>query len=566
MTVAVDPPVAVRVPAGDEAALRGQMSSLRALLFLSMLMAESEEAQVLHLATTAVPSMAACQVAGLHVDGSWSLTAFGCTDPAVRRQIAGSLTSPGGQLSIEGEPWAWAYPLRTISGYIGHLIVRAESPPTETEQFFLRALVQQMGAILGSARAHARERATAEELRKTVLALEQTVGALESRMEIHDRLTRVAVDGGGQEGIARTVHEVTGYPVAIEDRFGNLWAWAGPHRPDPYPKDPPARREQMLRRAIREGRPTRDGGRLVVVARPRDDTVGVLALIDPAATAGNQELVALEHGATVLAMELARLRSLAETEMRVRRDLVEELLSGTDDESALARAQALGYDLQRDHRVVVVEGRGRTNDDEMFFHAVRRAARDHRAGSLIVARGESVVVLADSEPPWNQFRERILAELGRGRCRVGVGGLCRTAADFPRSYREAQLALKMQCTPHSKEGVTIFDDLGVYRVLGELGDTATAPVMERFVREWLGPLIDYDAQKGSELVTTLGRYFECGGNYDATSEALAVGRSTFKYRLRRIREILGHDLSDPETNFNLQLATRAWSVSKALRG
>jgi sugar diacid utilization regulator len=321
----------------------------------------------------------------------------------------------------------------------------------------------------------------------------------------------------------------------------------------------------MLRRAIRAGRPTRDGGRLVVVARPRDDTVGVLALIDPAGTAGPQELVALEHGATVLAMELARLRSLAETELRLRRDLVEELLSGTDLEGALARAQALGYDLERDHRVVVVEGRGRTEDEELFFHAVRRAARDHGAGSLIVARGESVVVLAESEPRWDAFRETILAELGRGRCRVGVGGLCRTPADFPRSHREAQIALKLQRTTQGQEGTTVFDDLGVYRVLGELGDTATAPVMERFVRDWLGPLIDYDAHKGSELVPTLCRYFDCGGNYDATAEALAIGRSTFKYRLRRIRELLTHDLSDPEVNFNLQLATRAWHVSQALR-
>jgi sugar diacid utilization regulator len=322
----------------------------------------------------------------------------------------------------------------------------------------------------------------------------------------------------------------------------------------------------MLRRAIREGRPTRDGGRLVVVARPRDDTVGLLALIDPGGTAGNQELVALEHGATVLAMELARLRSLAETELRLRRDLVEELLSGTDQESALARAQALGHDLERDHRVVVVEGRGRTKDEEMFFHAVRRAARDYGAGSLIVARGEGVVVLAESAPPWDQFRERVAAELGGGQCRVGVGGLCHQPADFPRSYREAQIALKMQCATQGKAGVTLFDDLGVYRVLGELGDIATAPVMERFVHDWLGPLVDYDASKGSELVPTLCRYFECGGNYDATAEALAVGRSTLKYRLRRIRELLGHDLCDPEMSFNLQLATRAWQVSQALRG
>jgi hypothetical protein len=51
------------VPAAEDPALRDQMSSLRALLFLSMLMAESDEGQVLHLATTAVPSLAACQAA-----------------------------------------------------------------------------------------------------------------------------------------------------------------------------------------------------------------------------------------------------------------------------------------------------------------------------------------------------------------------------------------------------------------------------------------------------------------------------------------------------------------------
>ena len=42
-------------------------------------------------------------------------------------------------------------------------------------------------------------------------------------------------------------------------------------------------------------------------------------------------------------------------------------------------------------------------------------------------------------------------------------------------------------------------------------------------------------------------------------------RNTLKYRLQRIRQITGHDLSDPETCFNLQLATRAWQTITALR-
>jgi DNA-binding PucR family transcriptional regulator len=89
--------------------------------------------------------------------------------------------------------------------------------------------------------------------------------------------------------------------------------------------------------------------------------------------------------------------------------------------------------------------------------------------------------------------------------------------------------------------------------------------VERFVQEWLGPLLDYDATKGAALVPTLTQYLECGRSYDLTAEAVAVHRNTLKYRLRRIREISGRDLGDPGTCFNLQLATRAWATLLALR-
>jgi DNA-binding PucR family transcriptional regulator len=112
-------------------------------------------------------------------------------------------------------------------------------------------------------------------------------------------------------------------------------------------------------------------------------------------------------------------------------------------------------------------------------------------------------------------------------------------------------------------GLTLFDDLGVFQLLAEVEDTVS---VERFVRTWLGPLLDYDARKPADLVPTLSRFLELGQAYDATSEALAIHRSTLKYRLQRIREISQRDLSDPDTQFNLQLATRAWQTLVALRG
>ena len=57
----------------------------------------------------------------------------------------------------------------------------------------------------------------------------------------------------------------------------------------------------------------------------------------------------------------------------------------------------------------------------------------------------------------------------------------------------------------------VYDDLGIYRLFA-LGEDDHD--VKRFVREWLGPLLDYDATSRSDLVGTLWQYFESGGNYD----------------------------------------------------
>ena len=565
------------VPAGSgsDAVLQDRLSTMQGLLTLSMVMTEgADEPRILHLASSAVASLGHAHLDGLFVsDRGWRLTRGPCSEADVRADVEAQfavLDVVGGAVAIMGEGWGWAYPLRSLEGHFGFLLVAAEAQPDTYEQFLLRVLAQQTGIALANARMHARERAIADELRATNAALAAAVAAAELSTTIHDRLTQVAFFGEGQEGIARAVHELTGYPVAVEDQYGNLRARAGP-APDPYPREEPAAREELMRRAQQAGRPIREGARLIAVAHPGGAGLGVLVLFDVEGTAGEQGVTALEHGATVLAMDLARLHSLAESELRVTRDLVEELLAGADAEHALALAQALGYELQRPHRVLVVESPGGIQEEGALLHAVRLAARDTDAGSLLAPRSQSVVVLSalssavaagGMDGPWEQLRSAIRPRLAGRTCRIGVGGRCDGPADFPRSYREAQLALRMQYASGGDGKVTVFDQLGVYRILAEAQDTGT---IERFVREWLGPLLDYDAAKRTDLVPTLSSYLEHGGSYDAAAKAVAVHRSTLKYRLQRIREISGLDLSDPETRFSLQLATRARDTLAALR-
>jgi DNA-binding PucR family transcriptional regulator len=210
---------------------------------------------------------------------------------------------------------------------------------------------------------------------------------------------------------------------------------------------------------------------------------------------------------------------------------------------------------------LVVDCDRRPGEDGAFFHAVRRAARDAAVGSLLVTRGSTVVVLSDTDQVWEDFRLLVRAELGR-ECRLGVGGTCDRPPDFPRSYHEARLALGVYATSDLRDMTVEFDRLGVFQLLADVEEPAG---IQRFVSQWLHALLAYDARKGSELVLTLSRYLENGGNYDATASSMSMHRNTLKYRLQRIREISGHDLTDADTHFNLQLATRAWQTLQALR-
>jgi sugar diacid utilization regulator len=550
----------------EEANLRERLGEFRALLVISLLMTESvNEDQILELAASSAPGLGPWRIEGYgFTDGRWRPGQGAGHAPAVTGDLSGQLAalgSRGSKVNLPGRGWAWAYPLRGVSGLLGHLVASCDREPSDEERFLIQVIAQQTGVAVSNARLHARERATAAELAVTNAALAETVTSLQRSMDIHERLTRVAVSGEGQPGIAKALHELTGMPVAIEDRYGNLAAWAGPGQPSPYPKESFAKREHLLRRLMRDSKPVRDGERLILLASPRSDVIGVLALVDPGRRADHADLVALEHGATVLSMELARLRGIADTELRLRRDLVHDLLDGTDDASALSRAEALDYDLRRPHRVVIVEGKGRARAHDALLSAVRRAMRKTRQEGLVENWSGNVAIVTAGQADWEQLRRAIMSDLG-GQSHIGVGGTCARPSELPRSLREAGLALRLQKTLLPGSGACEYPRLGIFRMLAAIPDLTD---VEEFVRDWLGSLLDYDARRKAELVRTLTQYLEHGGNYDATAAELSVHKSTLKYRLQRIRELTGVELNDPDVHFNLQLATRAWGTLQALR-
>ncbi|MCE3549868.1 helix-turn-helix domain-containing protein [Pseudonocardia sp. RS11V-5] len=564
-------------------ALLQENANLRRLIALSSAMAELlDEGEIVGCALDAVAALTPCHpVAALLDAGQVGVRAPDgrvVDRPGLAARLAALGDADGDVAAEVGTRWAMAYTVRALDAHAGHLVVACGHAPSREHRVVLRLLVQQTNLALGTARLRCREHAAAREMRVVNASLEEANGRLtaavvdlQRRREAHERLAGAVAAETGEAGIATEVHRLTGLPVAVEDAAGGLRAWAGPGRPEhPRPDlvDRTARRRRtaLLAEACRSPEPVRDHDRLVAVARPRDEVLGVLALVDPAGRAGEYEAFVLQHGALMLTVELSHQRNLVESELRLRRDLVDDLLAGTDVAGARSRAEALGHDLTSPHRVLVL----RWPAEEGLVRAVEQASRAALGATPLLARRPDGIVLVAPEPdgpeepdgrcPWEALHravtERLPAALGSPGA-IGVGAVCHDPAGLARSFLEAQRALTVRLGCGRPVGVTRYEDLGIYRVLTVDGDDGE---VRGYVREWLGPLLDYDSTNGADLVRTVWQYLEQGGNYDATARALLIHRSTLRYRLRRIREISGLDLGAVDTRLNLHVAARAWHL------
>ncbi|NMO88325.1 hypothetical protein HH311_00875 [Actinomycetospora sp. TBRC 11914] len=327
--------------------------------------------------------------------------------------------------------------------------------------------------------------------------------------------------------------------------------------------------------------------------------------------AGALHAIGLATGA--LSLHLLHRHHLARTELRLRHDLVETVLLECDPddldaeiERRIGRASALSHDLTGPHRVLAVHPRhGRWPGDQAVGDLMEHAARTLDMSFLGTLRGQTAILVCGPPAAWLAGSGTALAPwtgeptttthaatgtatpgtgTGTGSATdapgsgtpwqlvhdafthvlhdapaVGVGGYVDRPEHLPRSYREAMQALTVRTRQPDPTGLIAFEDLGLYRLLATPDGRRQAGA---FVQDWIGHLLAYDNDRRAGLVHTLGIYLDHGGNYDATAAALHIHRSTLRYRLQRIRELTGHDLTDTDTRLNLHVAVRAAVIAE----
>lgn len=136
------------------------------------------------------------------------------------------------------------------------------------------------------------------------------------------------------------------------------------------------------------------------------------------------------------------------------------------------------------------------------------------------------------------------------RMTIGVGKLTRSLRCLYKSYRQAKAIMRIREKRSMLEAGYIYADMGAYRLLLGLEDREIA---DDYLRTLLGPLLDYDAQKGADLVEVLRTYLFNNGSVQETAAQLYVHRNTVNCRINRAAEILGMDLGNLEARLQLML-------------
>jgi len=443
-------------------------------------------------------------------------------------------------------------PLVVEGVVIGALLAvhRTVRPFPPSEITLLTSFAAHAAVALENARLFEKTQAALAEVDEANRQIRAHSEAVERAASAHDQLTDVLLHGGRVGDVAAVVADVLRGSLVVYDADLRELAVAG------GPVSLPDGFERAVAEARSSGRSVELGAGkdrvYVAAALAGAEHLGTLVLHGRVEPLGLADRRTIERGALVTALVLLFGRSVAEAEDRVRGELLADLLSGreADPGRLVERARRQRADLERPCLVAVaaVEGLDR--------HRAGQVAARH-AGELLGLGGDhdglAVLVVPGAEPleAGSALRARIRA--AGGSATVGVVAAGAGPRAVAAAYEEARACLTTLRTLGRHGEVSDPAGLGVARlVLGDSGPEALAA----FVTATIGPVLDYDARRGTELGETLEAWFASGARPAETAKALHIHPNTVAQRLDRVTRLLGDGWRDPRRGLDLQLALR----------
>ncbi len=455
-------------------------------------------------------------------------------------------------------------PLVVDGTVIGALLAvhRTVRPFPPGEVSLLMSFAAHAALALENARLFARTQEALAEVDAANRQIRAHSEAMELAAHAHDELTDVLLKGGGVADVAAVLADVLQGDVAVYDDARRELAVVGAGG---WGLD-----EDSLVAAVERAR---QSGRSVEVDRAPDaapdgapayvatalagaEHLGTLLLSGRRAPLGQAERRTLERGALVTALVLLFNRSVAEAEERVRGELLTDLLAagGADTIRLRERARLQRADIESPGVVAVAavedgERRRAVVAGVRLASELEGLAGEHAGHLVLVAPGQDPLAIG----------RLLLQRVGAAGCTgtVGVATAPGGPDVLPAAYAEARRCLETLLTLGRSGEVSDPAGLGVTRLL--LGQNGPAE-LEAFVQRSLGPVLEYDARRGTDLAATLEAWYAAGERQAEAARRLHVHPNTVAQRLERLGRLLGNDWREPARGLDLQLALRLWRL------
>lgn len=422
----------------------------------------------------------------------------------------------------------------------------------------------------------------------TEVLINRQATLLEKSQAIHRELLEVVIRGGGWADLADAVARLTEMPVLILDVALEVLALTDGAGGDAASVHASLDQPEIRAQFEELGRPLHKELRLdrpglpplfavpVIVSRSR---LGYVCVVTSRTELQDMERVALQHAATVAAVEMAQDQVRFETEVRLRGDFVDDLAGGrfTSRDSLLRRANFLGCDLSHGATVMVIapdiqeerQGaeQGQTERQrllERFFGRVARLVLELEPNSLATLKSERIVLLladAMSRDPkaLDLLAGRIQALSRDVTVRPATVGLSRHTPDptgLSAAMEEATVSLKVGRRLRGEGSVTHFDHVGTYKLLFGVWERDPQELQSLY-EETVAPIDAYDRQNDTQLLRTLVTYLRNDESLSKTADELYAHRHTIRYRLQKIGEITGLSIFRSEDKERLGLGLKA---------
>jgi purine catabolism regulator len=422
---------------------------------------------------------------------------------------------------------------------------------------------------------------------------------LQRSIAAQERLQRIVLGERGMEAIAAALAQLVGATVLVFDGRGEVQARHGFRRE--LEEATVALIGVELHQRARRG----DGRGFV----PAHDELAARALALPVASSAEGgsdagvpqawlvavkdqgglaefDRLVLHQGVTAVALELLRRRVADSTERRLAGDVLSDVVRGDVDGPELARRlEPFGLGGRVTALVLRADGSRRAAAD--CENALAGALRDEAISGLVASTGGLACALMPGYLDEELFEvaervhRRVAAALGEpphaGAGRAVPLGQAREA------YHEARCALEALALgdgaaaspngngngngagpgrPHERR-VATYRDLGSFQLLLSLQET---DALRLYCESLLGPIEQGEGHYGGELMRSLEAFIEANGQWEAAARRLYCHRHTLRYRIRKIEELTGRDLSTARDRIEFWLALRGREIAPRAAG